>query len=174
MNTHNEPPSAGAPGETPAYVALASPALVAIDRDKALIFRCLAPGTEPVMVLTTTSGGNALHGQLDKHNIPPGPAYFEAIAQALGEPGAIQITGCGADAIPMVNALLAWLETCHPLLAARIITTSLNSDRFCTNNRLLTNARNYLANQAYALPPVPGDPVPGATRIPFEPKTMKA
>jgi len=149
---------------------MASPALVAIDRDKALVFLCLAPGTQPVVVFTAASDGSSTPDQLGARDITPGPVYFEAIAQALGEPGPLQITGCGADAIPIVNGLLAWLETCRPTLAARIVTCSFDPDRFCSSNRLLTSARNYLANQAYAQRPVDPDFAQEATRVPFEPQ----
>lgn len=139
------------PESTATTAYLPSPALIALDWGEARVFRALAPGTEPVLVFTPATQGSAVPLPFGGLRHAPDPDYFEAIAQALGEPGPIQVIGCGPDSVAMTKALLAWLETCRPTLAANVVNTSFTPDHFCSDKRLLTAARNFLANQAYAL-----------------------
>lgn len=132
-----------------AYVAMAAPGLIVIDREEARVFRALAPGTEPVRVLMEAKPpGSAIpFGP----RTPPTPEFFETIALSLGEIGVLQIYGNGPDSGTEVNALLAWLESHRPELAARVAVTQIIPERFWSDSRLLTQARNRLASQVHAL-----------------------
>src|SRR6478735_9328969 len=128
-----------------AYVAMAAPGLVVIDREEARVFRALAPGTEPVRILTEPlPRGSAIpFGP----RTPPTPDFFEVIAHSIGEIGVLQIYGNGPDSGTEVNSLLAWLETHRPELAARVAVTQIIPERFWSDSRMLTQARNRLASQ---------------------------
>jgi hypothetical protein len=132
-----------------AYVAMASPGLIVIDREEARVFRALAPGTEPVRVLTEPlPRGSAIpFGP----RTPPPSEFFETIAQAIDDIGVLQIYGNGPDSGTEVNALLAWLETNKPELAAHVAVTQIIPERFWSDSRMLTQARNRLASQVHAL-----------------------
>src|SRR5688572_27093153 len=132
-----------------AYVSMASPALIVIDREEARVFRALVPGTEPVRILTEPlPRGSAIpFGP----RTPPLPEFFETIALSLGEVGVLQIYGNGPDSGTEVNALLAWLEVNRPELAAHVAVTQIIPERFWSDSRMLTQARNRLASQVHAL-----------------------
>lgn len=128
---------------------MAVPGLVVIDRDEARVFRGLIPGTEPITVsaeLPPTD--SALPFSLRN---PPSPDYLAAVAQAIGDIGVIQVYGRGPNSGGEVEALIAWLDAYQPDVAARVIFTQVVPDRFSSSNRLLTQARNYLASQTRPL-----------------------
>ncbi len=59
--------------------------------------------------------------------------------------------GTALTPAPEVNSLLAWLETHRPELAARVAVTQIIPERFWSDSRMLTQARNRLASQVHAL-----------------------
>lgn len=137
------------PSLVPAYVAMASPGLIVVDREEARVFRALAPGTEPVKILAAPMPpGSAIpFGP----RIPPGPDFFAAICHAIGDIGVLQIYGNGPDSGMEINALLAWMEANNPDLAARVAVTQIIPERFWSDSRMLTQGRNRLASQIHAL-----------------------
>lgn len=144
MNSSDPNPSVNNPTD-PAYIAMAAPGLVAIDRDEARIFRALLPGTEPVIIsseLPVTD--SAIPFGLRS---PASPDYLAAVAQAIGGTGVIQVYGRGPNSGVEVEALVAWLDAYQPEMAARVVFTQIIPDRFASDARLLTQARNYLASQ---------------------------
>lgn len=134
----------------PAYVAMAAPGLIAIERDEARVFRSLAPGTEPVRILAEPVPIGSAIPFGPPH--PPSAEYLEAVAQTIGgETGVLLVYGSDPNAGTEVNGLMAWFEAHHPEIAARVVHTHVVPDRFWSNNRLLTHARNHLATQTYSL-----------------------
>jgi len=128
---------------------MAAPGLIVIDRDEARVFRALRPGTEPVRI----SSGPLPAGSAIPFGprIPASPDFFVAIAAAINDSGVIQIYGDGPDTGTDVRALVGWLGVRNPEIAARVVSAQVIPERFWSNNRLLTQARNYLMNQTSAL-----------------------
>jgi hypothetical protein len=124
---------------------MAAPGLVVIDRDEARVFRTLIPGTEPVKISADVPPTDSAV-PFSMRN-PPSPDYLAAVAQSIGETGVLQVYGRGPNSGGEVEALIAWLDVYQPEIAGRVVFTQIVPDRFASDNRLLTQARNYLASQ---------------------------
>ena len=128
---------------------MAAPGLVIIECDEARVFRALKSGTEPAIIRSGLRPSDSAIPFSER--TPPNPEYFSAIASALGDTGVLQVFGRGPNSGAEVEALIAWLDAYQPEIAARVIFSQVVPDRFSSDTRLLTQARNYLASQTPTL-----------------------
>jgi hypothetical protein len=124
--------------------------LLVIDHHEARLFRSEMHGAIPQQILPHEPEDYFRHAHNSKDfsrgQEKPNPNnFFEPVAKALQDTGAILIFGTGTGMSSEMDQFMAWLKLHHPELTRRIIGSVIIDEHHLTEGQLLEKAREFFS-----------------------------
>jgi hypothetical protein len=146
--------SAAAPAAV-AGAAAAADLVVVIDHREARVFRATAHGSLPERVVAHEPGGPHRHlhnvgDESDGQRRPEPRAFYDAVAEALGDAGRVLLLGSATGSSSAMDRLVAELKARHPAVAARVAGAVVVNAQHLTDDQLLAKARDFYAGASEA------------------------
>ncbi len=129
--------------------------LLVINHHEARLFRSEMAGGSPQQILPHEPDDYFRHAHNSKdfsrgQEKPDPNSFFEPVAQALHDTGAILIFGTGAGMSSEMDQFNEWLILHHPGVAGRIIGSLVVDEHHLTEGQLLAKAREFYAHHRMA------------------------
>ena len=131
--------------------------LLVIDHHEARLFRSELSGSVPQKILAQGPDRYFRHAQhsedFSRGRERPDPnSYFEPVARAMADEGAILIFGAGTGMASEMEQFITWLKVHHVATASRIIGSLVVDENHLTEGQLLAKAREFYAQHLVARP----------------------
>ena len=125
--------------------------LLVIDHHEARLFRSELHGSVPQKILAQGPDRYFRHARhsedFSRGQERPDPnSYFEPVARAMADPGALLILGTGTGMGSEMDQFITWLKIHHAETARRIIGSLVVGENHLTEGQLLAKAREFYAH----------------------------